>query len=226
MFRFFWPSAQFLGIDTFSRRPPVATRSGRDARRPRVAPPSRILEPSRAGDRTDAQPPVQGRTARRCLVTRLRPLLLIWRKPDGRPAFSPISLRPTISSGACPLFAGPIIAREVLDRASPFRGFIWPERPPMSGLLFILMWTAWQSLIGFQRASTTSGSSAGLRRQCFFGCSVLVQLTLMLFFAPLAAATAVAHEKDRRTFLLLVDDRSPRRRDHRRQAGREPACRS
>ncbi len=33
---------------------------------------------------------------------------------------------------------------------------------------------------------------------------VLIQLTLILFFAPLAAATAVAHEKDRRTFVLLL----------------------
>src|SRR5262249_31650340 len=33
---------------------------------------------------------------------------------------------------------------------------------------------------------------------------VLIQLTLMLFSAPLWAATAVAHEKDRRTFVLLL----------------------
>ena len=33
---------------------------------------------------------------------------------------------------------------------------------------------------------------------------MLFQLTLMLFFAPLSAATAVAHEKDRRTFVLLL----------------------
>src|SRR5262249_54993443 len=32
----------------------------------------------------------------------------------------------------------------------------------------------------------------------------LLQLTLLLFFAPLSAATAVSHEKDRRTFLLLL----------------------
>ena len=32
----------------------------------------------------------------------------------------------------------------------------------------------------------------------------MTQLALMLFFAPLSAATAVAHEKDRRTFVLLL----------------------
>ena len=32
----------------------------------------------------------------------------------------------------------------------------------------------------------------------------LLQLTLMLFFAPLSTAAAVAYEKDRRTFNLLL----------------------
>ena len=32
----------------------------------------------------------------------------------------------------------------------------------------------------------------------------LLQLTLMLFFAPLFTAASIAHEKDRRTFKLLL----------------------
>jgi ABC-type transport system involved in multi-copper enzyme maturation permease subunit len=68
--------------------------------------------------------------------------------------------------------------------------------------MFILMWTAWQSLIGWQdvRDVGTIAHFGGVLFLIF----VMVQLTLMLFFAPLAAATAVAHEKDRRTFVLLL----------------------
>src|SRR5437879_3201978 len=64
------------------------------------------------------------------------------------------------------------------------------------------MWTAWQSLIGWQdvRDVGTIARFGGILFLIF----VMVQLTLMLFFAPLAAATAVAHEKDRRTFVLLL----------------------
>jgi ABC-type transport system involved in multi-copper enzyme maturation permease subunit len=70
------------------------------------------------------------------------------------------------------------------------------------GLLFVLMWTSWQVLIGFRevREFGVIARFGGILFQIF----VLVQLTLMLFFAPLAAATAVAHEKDRRTFVLLL----------------------
>jgi ABC-type transport system involved in multi-copper enzyme maturation permease subunit len=98
------------------------------------------------------------------------------------------------------LFAGPIIAREVLTAPRPPRFYV--ARSSYVGLLFILMWTAWQSLIGW-RDVTEVGliSRFGVILFQFFA---LLQLTLMLFFAPLAAATAVAHEKDRRTFILLL----------------------
>jgi hypothetical protein len=75
-------------------------------------------------------------------------------------------------------------------------------RAAFAGLLFILMWTAWQSLVGWRdvREVGTLARFGIILFQIF----VLLQLTLMLFFAPLAAATAVAHEKDRRTFVLLL----------------------
>ena len=56
--------------------------------------------------------------------------------------------------GGSSLFAGPIIAREVLTAPRPGRYYL--ARASFSGFLFILMWTAWQSLIGWQ----TSASSA------------------------------------------------------------------
>lgn len=98
------------------------------------------------------------------------------------------------------MFAGPIIAREVLTAPRPLRFYV--ARASYVGLLFILMWTAWQSWIGW-RVVQEFGVIARFGR-ILFQLFVLIQLTLMLFFAPLAAATAVAHEKDRRTFVLLL----------------------
>lgn len=82
----------------------------------------------------------------------------------------------------------------------PLRFYV--ARAAYAGLLFILMWTAWQSLVGWREVREV-GVLARFGSLLFTVFSLL-QLTLMLFFAPLAAATAVAHEKDRRTFLLLL----------------------
>ncbi len=98
------------------------------------------------------------------------------------------------------MFAGPIIAREVLTAPRPVRFYV--ARASYIGVLFILMWTAWQSLVGFAEVSEV-GIIAHFGH-LLFRLFVLFQLTLMLFFAPLSAATAVAHEKDRRTFILLL----------------------
>ena len=98
------------------------------------------------------------------------------------------------------MFAGPIIAREVLTAPRPARFYV--ARASYVGLLFVLMWTAWQALIGWRDVQ-----EFGLMAR--FG-SILylifafLQLTLMLFFAPLFTAASVAHEKDRRTFVLLL----------------------
>jgi ABC-type transport system involved in multi-copper enzyme maturation permease subunit len=68
--------------------------------------------------------------------------------------------------------------------------------------MFILMWTAWQALVGWRQVPEvgTLARFGGILYLLF----AILQLTLILFFAPLSAATAVAHEKDRRTFLLLL----------------------
>ena len=106
---------------------------------------------------------------------------------------------PTVVGGF-PLFAGPIIAREFLTAPRPVRFYV--ARASYVGLLFILMWTAWQSQVGL-----TEVSEIGIIAyfgHLLFRLFVLFQLTLILFFAPLASATAIAHEKDRRTFVLLL----------------------
>ncbi len=98
------------------------------------------------------------------------------------------------------MFAGPIIAREILTAPRPPRFYV--ARASYAGLLFILMWTAWQVLVGW-RDATEIGLIARFGA-ILFQMFARLQLILMLFFAPLAAATAVAHEKDRRTFVLLL----------------------
>jgi hypothetical protein len=56
-----------------------------------------------------------------------------------------------------PLFAGPIIAREILTTPRPIR--FYAARAVYTGLLFVLMWTAWQSLIGWQAVHIRTNKS-------------------------------------------------------------------
>ncbi len=98
------------------------------------------------------------------------------------------------------MFAGPIIAREVLTAPRPLRYYL--GRSSFSVFLFILMWTAWQSFIGWQTVSELGvvARFGGILYWMF----AMLQLTLMLFFAPLFTAATVSYEKDRRTFTLLL----------------------
>lgn len=98
------------------------------------------------------------------------------------------------------MFAGPIIVREFITAPRPLLFYV--ARASYVGLLFILMWTAWQSRVGFAEVSEVG--IIAYFGHLLFRWFVLFQLTLMLFFAPLSAATSIAHEKDRRTFILLL----------------------
>ena len=98
------------------------------------------------------------------------------------------------------MFAGPIISREVLTTPRPLRYYLW--RSSFACFLFILLWTAWQSIVGWQdvRELGVMARFGGV----LYGMFAMLQLTLILFFAPLSTAAAVAYEKDRRTFTLLM----------------------
>jgi ABC-type Na+ efflux pump permease subunit len=98
------------------------------------------------------------------------------------------------------LFAGPIIAREVLTAPRPLRYYMW--RASFVCFLFIVLWTAWQSIVGWQNVIEV-GVLARFGGVIYWMFAML-QLTLMLFFAPLFTAAAVSYEKDRRTFTLLL----------------------
>ncbi len=98
------------------------------------------------------------------------------------------------------MFAGPIIAREVLTAPRPMRYYLW--RASFVCFLFILLWTAWQSFMGWEDVREL-GVMARFGAILYWLFAML-QLTLMLFFAPLFTAAAVSYEKDRRTFTLLL----------------------
>jgi ABC-type transport system involved in multi-copper enzyme maturation permease subunit len=95
---------------------------------------------------------------------------------------------------------GPIFNREWL--ILPRRPRHYFNRAAWLGLLWILGLTAWLATPGWSHAPTL-GEAARLGRQLFW-LFAFVQLSLLLFFAAVTAASAITQEKDRRTFILLL----------------------
>src|SRR5262245_45057962 len=71
------------------------------------------------------------------------------------------------------------------------------------GLLWVISVTAWQVSIGWDRP-VTLGDSARFGAVLFQLLTYWAALPVLLFFAALSAASSIALEKDRRTFLLLL----------------------
>jgi ABC-type transport system involved in multi-copper enzyme maturation permease subunit len=95
---------------------------------------------------------------------------------------------------------GPIFAREWLTLARRSRHYLL--RSVYLGGLWILLVTLWQASVGWDRSATIS--DLGRFGLIAFQLLAFVQLALLLFFAALAAASAISQEKDRRTFVLLL----------------------
>ena len=95
---------------------------------------------------------------------------------------------------------GPIFVRELLT--IPRRSRHYLLRSAYLGILWILGVTVWQTTVGFNRTATL-GEIARFG-PFLFHLLTFVQLTLVLFFTALSAAGAIAQEKDRRTFILLL----------------------
>jgi ABC-type transport system involved in multi-copper enzyme maturation permease subunit len=95
---------------------------------------------------------------------------------------------------------GPIFTREWLTLPRRSRHYL--HRAVFLGTLWILLLTIWQTTVGWEQPATIGDQARfGLLA---FHLLAYVQLGLLLFFAALAAASAVAQEKDRRTFVLLL----------------------
>jgi ABC-type transport system involved in multi-copper enzyme maturation permease subunit len=95
---------------------------------------------------------------------------------------------------------GPIFIREWLTL--PRRSGHYLSRSLYLGALWVLLLTIWQTTVGWQYTATLGD----LARFGLLSFQVLakVQLTLLLFFSALSAASTISLEKDRRTFLLLL----------------------
>ncbi|RPI89664.1 MAG: ABC transporter permease [Planctomycetaceae bacterium] len=98
------------------------------------------------------------------------------------------------------MLAGPIFTREVLTSPRSTRHFVL--RAGYVFALFVLMYTAGQATFGWRQA-TGVGELARFG-SLLFQLFSLIQLALVMFFAPLFAASRVAQEKDRQTLVLLL----------------------
>ena len=95
---------------------------------------------------------------------------------------------------------GPIFSREFVT--VPRRESHHISRLVILLLLWVISITAWQATVGFGRTATLGETARfGL---LLFQIITFVELTLLLFFSALSAASTVSQEKDRRTFVLLL----------------------
>ncbi len=95
---------------------------------------------------------------------------------------------------------GPVFTREVV--IAPRRTRIYIARSAYAAALLLLICTAWLVLTGTQIVRDVSDLAqfAGL----IFQILARLQLALAVFFSAMLAASAVAQEKDRKTFVLLL----------------------
>jgi ABC-type transport system involved in multi-copper enzyme maturation permease subunit len=98
------------------------------------------------------------------------------------------------------MLLGPIFNREFLT--VPRRARHYVQRTAYLGTLWIVGLTAYQTMVGWTHAATL-GETAHFGAVLFQVLTWLM-LALFLFFSALSAASAVAREKDRRTFILLL----------------------
>jgi ABC-type transport system involved in multi-copper enzyme maturation permease subunit len=96
---------------------------------------------------------------------------------------------------------GAIFVREWLTVPREPRHYV--VRSAYLGLLWVLGLTAWQVFVGWDRGATL-GDTARFGSVLFYVLTFWVQLPLLIFFAALSSASAIAREKDRRTFVLLL----------------------
>lgn len=98
------------------------------------------------------------------------------------------------------MLIGPVFSREVATAPRRLRFYLFRAGYPAA--LLLLMCTAWQVLAG-TRVVQGAGEFARFGA-ILFQILAPLQLTIVLFSGALMAASAVAREKDRRTFDLLL----------------------
>ncbi|MGA2058836.1 MAG: ABC transporter permease subunit [Thermoguttaceae bacterium] len=98
------------------------------------------------------------------------------------------------------MFVGPVFQREVI--IAPRRARIFIARTAYVAVLLLLIFTAWMVLYGTQNVQDI-GDLARFGT-ILFQILAPLQLVWAAFFSAMLAAAAVAHEKDRRTLILLL----------------------
>lgn len=98
------------------------------------------------------------------------------------------------------MLVGPVFTREVIT--SPRRARVYIARSAYAAGLLVLICTAWMVLAGTQEIRNV-GDFARFGATLFQLLAPL-QLALAVFFAAMQSAAAVAHEKDRKTLILLL----------------------
>jgi ABC-type transport system involved in multi-copper enzyme maturation permease subunit len=98
------------------------------------------------------------------------------------------------------LLIGPVFERELA--IAPRRARLFIQRTAYAGVLFAVMCTAWLVLTGTQLLSNI-GDMAKFG-SILFQLLAPLQLAMLVFFAALSTASAVAHEKERKTLVLLL----------------------
>jgi len=98
------------------------------------------------------------------------------------------------------LLIGPLFQRELT--IAPQRGRIYIARTAYAAALLLLIFTAWLVLYGTQKVSDI-GDLARFGA-ILFQILAPLQLVWAMFFSAMLAAAAVAHEKDRKTLILLL----------------------
>lgn len=98
------------------------------------------------------------------------------------------------------LFAGPIFSREAMTAPRQLKHFL--TRSGYIAILFVLMYTVGQITFGWQQIRNIGDYA--VYGNLLFQVFALVQLSLVLFFSMLFAASFIAQEKDRQTLILLL----------------------
>ncbi len=98
------------------------------------------------------------------------------------------------------MIIGPVFTRELVT--APRRPRLFAYRAVYAGVLFGVMCTAWLILTGTQVISDVGDMArfGGI----LFQLLAPLQLAVVIFFAALSTASAVAQEKDRKTLILLL----------------------
>ncbi len=98
------------------------------------------------------------------------------------------------------MFVGPVFQREAVTAPRRPRHFV--ARATYVAVLWVLVCTAWLVMTGTQEIRNV-GDFARFG-EMLFPVLAYLQFTIVMFFSALATASAVAHEKDRRTLILLL----------------------